>query len=137
MLGGIICWSCCWVCCCSRSIATASRGGTNELDFRGEVERIADREIWSCGGSVAGQVECWVVCSCSDVEVEARHGCLCHQERCRGWRGIRANEEWRILAITLGIWKERTLESKSQGGAERLEGKTRQLFVVHNRFVLV
>ena len=29
---------------------------------------------------MTGQVEWWIVYLCSDVEVEARHGCLCHQE---------------------------------------------------------
>ena len=31
MLPGIICWSCCWVCCCSKSIATAGHGVSDEF----------------------------------------------------------------------------------------------------------
>ena len=58
--------------------------GVERTDFSQEAERPAKGAIWNLEGEGGWPAERWIVCSCSDVEVEVRHGCLRHHEGGRG-----------------------------------------------------
>ena len=123
MFPGIICWSCCWLCCCSRSMATAGQKASNELIPRRRLNVWLREKLGAVEEGWLARLSCGSCVLTRTLKLNVRHGCLCHHEKCRGWRGLWAMEEWRILTITLGIWKERTPESKSQGGGEEIGRK--------------
>lgn len=58
--------------------------GVERTDLSHEADRLAEREIWSCGGRVAGQVGWWMCALARTLKSNVRHGCLCHQEGGRG-----------------------------------------------------
>ena len=110
--------------------------GVEGTRFSQESERMAVRERkWSCRGGVAGQVECWIGRSCSDVEVEARHGCLCHQEELPRSVGAMGDRMTHLDDNSRNL--KRLFSSRRSQGGGGVIGREDKILFVHNRFVLV